>query len=37
MLKMSNNKSIIFTKPFSVATYSPMIRLNILVIIDTFF
>ena len=27
--KMSNNKFTIFTKPFSVATYSPMVRLNI--------
>ena len=26
---MSNNKFTIFTKPFSVATYSPMVRLNI--------
>ena len=27
--KMSDNKFTIFTKPFSVATYSPMVRLNI--------
>ena len=26
---MSNNKFTIFTKPFSVANYSPMVRLNI--------
>ena len=26
---MSNNKFTIFTKPFSVATYPPMVRLNI--------
>ena len=26
---MSNNKFTIFTKPFSAATYSPMVRLNI--------
>ena len=26
---MSDNKFAIFTKPFSVATYSPMVRLNI--------
>ena len=27
--KMSKSKFAIFTKPFSVATYSPMVRLNI--------
>ena len=26
---MSNNKFAVFSKPFSVATYSPMVRLNI--------
>ena len=26
---MSDNKFTIFTKPFSITTYSPMVRLNI--------